>query len=406
MKPTRDASILIFITTILLGLQVASAQSVLNESFKIPETRIWDLDIDGNTIGVCRLKYNWYGKPINEARLYRSDNGQLKNTQSLPLLAAKPQLALSDNRLVMSQGRFGAARVSWVFSSFGPSLLPDVDLSHYAFSPPPKIPLVGNNLYDLDTANGIAVIGNPEDLKFSFKGRQYQLGAAYLYNTRTGALLHELTSPDPIAAPAWGSVASDNFGASTAISESFVAVTRDLAGSNTKSVYIFDVASGKYLHRLTAASGGNPWGFGRSIAISGSTVVVGGSREWDPAYGLHVGTVYVFNAATGTLLRRLTAPSHTSTTNFERNSFGKAVAISGERLLIGAARFDVAFDDLEPDPNVYGSAYLYDTNNWNLKSVLTPTGGPVRYSFYGQRVAIDGDKAIVGADDGLYVFDL
>ncbi len=74
------------------------------------------------------------------------------------------------------------------------------------------------------------------------------------------------------------------------------------------------------------------------------------------------------------------------------DSFGTAVAISGDAVIIGAS-----FD--EPNGWGSGSAYIFRFNGsqWFQEQKLTPSDG-TEYDYFGGSVAIDGDIAVVGAD--------
>ncbi len=96
--------------------------------------------------------------------------------------------------------------------------------------------------------------------------------------------------------------------------------------------------------------------FGSGIAISGDKVLIGAS--W-------------FDAATGNLLHTFLNPTPAA-----GDSFGSGIAISGDKVLIGASWFDAAAGNL-------------------LHTFLNPTSA-VGDSFGGS-VAISGDKVLIGA---------
>src|SRR5438445_356921 len=77
----------------------------------------------------------------------------------------------------------------------------------------------------------------------------------------------------------------------------------------------------------------NPQGtgnFGASVAISGTTVVVGAPQEKADGH-LVAGNAYVFDAASGSLVSTLTSPNTVSPVHF-----GASVAISGTTVVVGA----------------------------------------------------------------------
>ena len=74
----------------------------------------------------------------------------------------------------------------------------------------------------------------------------------------------------------------------------------DAGGTNSGKAYIFDVTTGSLLHTLHNPNADgtsiSDW-FGHSVAISGNRVVVGAVYE-DDAGGTDSGKVYIFDATT------------------------------------------------------------------------------------------------------------
>ena len=93
--------------------------------------------------------------------------------------------------------------------------------------------------------------------------------------------------------------------------------------------------------------------FGQSVEISGNRVVVGAYGE-DDAGGLTSGKVYIFDATTGSLLHTLHNPNAYGTS--ANDIFGTSVAISGNRVVVGAVYEDDA------SGTVSGKVYLYNLN--------------------------------------------
>ena len=93
--------------------------------------------------------------------------------------------------------------------------------------------------------------------------------------------------------------------------------------------------------------------FGRSVAISGNYAVIGAYGE-DDAGGTDSGKAYIFDATTGSLLHTLNNPNAYSTS--ADDYFGTSVAISGNRVVVGA----VCEDDASSTDS--GKVYLYNLN--------------------------------------------
>jgi hypothetical protein len=219
-------------------------------------------------------------------------------------------------------------------------------------------------------------------------------GSAYLFDTTTGAQVFKLTAGD--------SAANDAFGGSVAISGTTAIVGAagdDDKGSASGSAYLFDTTTGAQSAKLTASDGAENDAFGFSVALSGTTAIVGAYQDDDN--GGNSGSAYLFDTTTGAQLFKLTAGDGAAD-----DFFGWSVAISGSIGIVGA-RFD---DDNGTDS---GSAYLFDTTTGNQLFKLTASDGAAADRF-GWSVAISGTTAIVGAyqddDNGAssgstYLFD-
>jgi hypothetical protein len=217
-------------------------------------------------------------------------------------------------------------------------------------------------------------------------------------NDAGSAFVYDLASPTPIVPVATlrnpAPAANDQYGYSVAISGTWVIVGApfdDTAAGNAGSVYLYDLANGNSTVPVFAWS--NPSGaaaesFGFSVAISGTQAVVGTPFAHTGASA--AGRAYVFDVAgesADTPIAILNNPSPAA-----NDVFGKSVAISGDRVLVGAESDDTGAVDA-------GSAYFY-----NLESV-TPTApvhalhnpDPAEGDNFGNAVAISGTRAVVGA---------
>ena len=124
--------------------------------------------------------------------------------------------------------------------------------------------------------------------------------------------------------------------------------------------------------------------FGLAVALSGTRAAVGA-----PGDGQDDGAVYVFDRRGGAwALDAVVRPSVPTS-----DGFGVAVDLDGDRLLVGA------YFDGGP-----GAAYVFtrEGQTWSQSAKLTPDDGAAG-DFFGVSVALDGDRALVGAsldDDG------
>jgi hypothetical protein len=139
---------------------------------------------------------------------------------------------------------------------------------------------------------------------------------------------------------------------------------------------------------LTSSDGGEEDYFGTSVAVSGSTAVVG---AWGHAVGSNgnVGAVYVFvqSGSTWTQQAELTAPDGTVD-----DCFGCSVAVSGDTVVVGASGHTVGSNTAQ------GAAYVFvqSGSTWSLQSELIAADGGLEDQFGGS-VAVSGSTVVIGA---------
>jgi outer membrane protein assembly factor BamB len=193
-------------------------------------------------------------------------------------------------------------------------------------------------------------------------------GTAYVFDLTNGSEQFKLTSTD--AQP------PDLFGSSVAISGGMAvvgALSANRGGPESSppgAAYVFDVATGEQLFKLTPTRPRPDHGFAWDVAISGNIAIVG-----DRQLGSGPGTAYLFDLTTGEQLLRLN-PSN-ATSNFF--GFGETVDISETTAIVGADK----------------AAYLFDVETG--QQILRPRGSGHSWEDFGAEVAIDENTAIVGA---------
>jgi hypothetical protein len=144
--------------------------------------------------------------------------------------------------------------------------------------------------------------------------------------------------------------------------------------------------------------------FGWSIAISGDTLVVGSHYEAGNASGGEVdnsspsaGAVYVFSRIEGVWSQEAYLKASNSE---EYDYFGRSVAISGDTLVVGAYREDSSATGGADDNSVEdaGAAYVFTRSGgtWSQEVYLKASNADVEDRF-GTSVAISGDTLVVGA---------
>ncbi|MGP8145114.1 MAG: PQQ-binding-like beta-propeller repeat protein [Thermoplasmata archaeon] len=211
---------------------------------------------------------------------------------------------------------------------------------------------------------------------------QNNAGHAYTFNARTGALVATLTSPN--------AQTGGLFGRSVAITGTTVVVgapQETVSGQGDAGhVYTFNAKTGALILTLTSPDAQLNGFFGSSVAISGKTVVVGAYGEMVSGQ-TDAGHVYTFNAKTGALVLTLTSPGTQS-----YGIFGGSVAIGGTTVLVGA--------DGETVSSLSGAGHAYTFNAKTGALILTLTSpNPQLNGYFGYSVAIGGTTLVVGAAD-------
>lgn len=229
--------------------------------------------------------------------------------------------------------------------------------------------------YSVAISGSRVVVGAPNE---SVDGVS-QAGHAYVFSTN-GALIEGLA--DPNYQP------GGEFGTSVGIAGTLVAVGAPfdtLKGySATGGVYTFRATGDKYYATLTSPSMQANEEFGASVALSGTTVVVGApnaTASGDPSAGY----AYTFNGKTGALISVLTDPNAQTGGNF-----GSSVGISGTTAVVGAE------DEASSGFSDAGNAYTFDAATGDqLLSFTSPNAQSDGY--FGGSVAVGGTTVVIGA---------
>ena len=206
----------------------------------------------------------------------------------------------------------------------------------------------------------------------------YQEGSAYLFDVRSGVQIAQLIRDDADA--------GDTFGSSVAIVGGMAIVGADGVGpQGAGAVYLFDIGTGEALFRFVGDDTGGTDRFGNSVAVSGDTLIIGARGDDTPAQD--VGSAYLFDIPTRRQLAKLQADDGAM-----GDTFGRAVAISGNTAIVGAYHDD-------DNGDLSGSAYLFDITDASTPvqiAKLLPDDGAAQ-DLFGWSVAISGTTAIVGA---------
>lgn len=190
------------------------------------------------------------------------------------------------------------------------------------------------------------------------------VGEAVLFHGITGQELARFSQP-----------VGTGFGGAVAVSGSLVAVGAPNDEGGRGAVYVYDVISGQQIARLTLPGHVIGESLGRAVTFQDGQVIASAWSSSDP------GSVHLFDAISGAYDQGWFASDASS-----GDLFGSSLSASGGRLLVGAPGKNTAT----------GGAYLYDQSTGTELAILEEPGeGYVKD--YGLSVALDGDRALVGA---------
>ncbi|MBE1298542.1 MAG: hypothetical protein GJ680_01350 [Alteromonadaceae bacterium] len=183
----------------------------------------------------------------------------------------------------------------------------------------------------------------------------------------------------------------DGFGGKLALHEDIAAIGAigyDRAAQDGGVVFVFQNINNQWreVTRITAPDARTGDSFGQAVAISENILIVGAPKDDDK--GDDAGSVYVFTAVgeSWQLQQKLTAPDGAA-----GDVFGISLAFSENTILIGA-------DLNDEKANNAGAAYVYvkQGNQWQLQAkLMADDAGDT--DIFGVRVAIDGDTALISA---------
>jgi hypothetical protein len=277
-----------------------------------------------------------------------------------------------------------------------------------------------------------AVVGAPWDSDVYDES-----GSAYVFERN-----FDPSNPGTPLADNWGQVAKlnasdpgedDYFGESVSVSGDTAVVGAwaddcPSTGDNCGAAYVFErnydpgnpgtplADNWGQVQKLTASDAAGQDHFGRSVAISGDTIVVGAPQDDDG--GGQSGSAYVFERNYDPITPSTPLPDNwgevakiIALDDDANDYFGWSVSISGDTVVVGAPYNDDVYGGS-------GSAYVFARNkggpdNWGQVKKMN-ANFPAANVFLGYSVSISGDTAVAGAykdDDGgtesgsAYVFE-
>lgn len=211
-------------------------------------------------------------------------------------------------------------------------------------------------------------------------------GSAYVYqwNGVSWNQSQKLTAVD--------GAAKDYYGVDVAIGSDRMVVGAhgdDNRGGASGAVYSYRLINGQWIFtaKIFPNDGASDDQFGRSLAMSGTTLAVGAYRD-DVDVFLNAGSVYIYDANGNTWTQRQKITANDSGVN---DYFGFDVAIDSSDLVVGA----YLNDDV---PNDSGAVYTYSKVDdfWTLNQKITAFDAKGGDSF-GYAVGIDQGVLVIGA---------
>jgi len=221
-------------------------------------------------------------------------------------------------------------------------------------------------------SGNLAVIG-----AFADDDNGIDSGSAYVFDVTTGQQLFKLLPDD-------GSAGS-RFGFSVAASGKMAVIGAyldDGIGTTSGSAYVFDITTGQQLFKLLPDDGGVGSRFGFSVAMNGTTVVIGAYLDEDN--GTASGSAYVFDINTGQQLFKLLATDARA-----GDVLGYSVAVNGNNAVVGA----IADNDNLGESS---SVYVFDITTGQQLFKLLPSPSDA-YNYFGYSVAVSGNTTVIGA---------
>jgi hypothetical protein len=217
---------------------------------------------------------------------------------------------------------------------------------------------------------------------------------------------------------------SDSFGISVAVSGDTVVVgatdedssttginsTPNELAVNAGAAYVFARSGSTWTQQayLKAAQVSGSDGFGRSVAVSGDTLVVGARFEDSDTTGINstpnelavnAGAAYVFARSGSTWTQQAYLKAAQVSVS---DGFGGSVALSGDTLVVGATGEDSSTTGINSTPNESandaGAAYVFarSGSTWTQQAYLKASQVTASDGFGGS-VAVSGDTLVVGA---------
>lgn len=234
----------------------------------------------------------------------------------------------------------------------------------------------------------VAVVGNVAAVGAPGK----RMGAVYIF-TETGGIWQEKQIIEP-ELPTGQGFNPMRFGNTIALSEDFLFVTapamltESLLRKSVVFVYQRTDAGWVFLEQLASPEGDNEAKFGKALAVHGNRLIVGAPEANGGATKSGAAYFYEWENGTWTFKHTFLYPESNA---YEH--FGVSVDIDGDQVVIGSL-----MHVFEPTEGPVGTAHIfvYSGATWFHAGMLS-SPHTKRNDFYGESVAIEGNLAVVSA---------
>ncbi len=235
----------------------------------------------------------------------------------------------------------------------------------------------------LALSGDLAAVGAPDEkITANYQGR------VYVYRRTTGGWVLEagLQAPTPTLL--------DRFGSSVALSGSVLVVgaPAHLSKTSNGAIHVFRRKNGKWVHEAVFKRG--KW-FGSSVAVSGNRIVAGAPWTRLPRLNWggpnHAGAAWVFRYD-GT--KWVEEGMLKASDAYNDDHFGSSVAIQGTTILVGASGEGDEYQRRYAIGAVY--AFEWSGTSWIQKQKFRATRFADNAAF-GSSISMDGGVAVVGS---------
>ncbi len=214
-------------------------------------------------------------------------------------------------------------------------------------------------------------------------------GHVYLYSFDSSSGWSEETALDDVAKLA----NRKGFGAAVAMGNGMAAILQRPLSGGTTAVHVFSGARGWALDSSITTT---TWPLTNvtSLAISGSTLVLGDTKAVDSKTGAVTGRVAVFvRTPAGWILQASLEGADSAASD----AFGTSVALEGDRLVVGAPQASISRTRIRT-----GACYVFERTKgvWRQTAKLVDAEGEVHQAF-GTEVALS-ESLIMAASPGRY----